>query len=434
MRRALVVLLVAVAVPSSVLAAAPVVRVVDFDIEVTSASSARIVQAIDDAEREGDALVLIRLDTPGGSVGALETIQKRMLGAKVPIVAWVGPSGARAASAGFLLLIAADVAAMAPGTRTGAASPVTAFGGDIPETLKKKVENDLAAGARSIAEHRGRNVEKIEKAVLEATAYSDQDALKEGLIDVVAQSREDLLEKLDGRTIRRFDGSSVVLATRGAAIARSERTWKQEFWETLASPTLAFLLLVLGVIGLYTEFTHPGLTFPGVAGALCLLLFALASQVLPVSLIGILLIVLGIVMLILELKIVSHGLLTIGGIACVVIGSLLLIPGPIPELRVPLVVVLPGSLTLAGFCALAVRLSVAARRAPVATGVEGLRGETGVVEDALAPEGKVFVHGELWNAVSTAGAIPRGASVRVVSVEGMRIVVEPSAAPAGGKA
>lgn len=432
MRRAVVLSLLVVALPSSILAAAPVVRLVDFDTEVTSASATRIVQAIDDAEKAGNALVLIRLDTPGGSVSALEDIQKRVLAAKVPIVAWVGPSGARAASAGFLLLIAADVAAMAPGTRTGAASPITSFGTDIPETLKKKVENDLAAGARSIAEHRGRNVEKIEKAVLEANAYTDEAALKDGLIDLVAKDQDDLLAQLDGRTVRRFDGSSVVLATKGSTFVRSERTFEQEAWETLASPTLVFLLLVLGVIGIYTEISHPGLVFPGIGGALCLLLFALATRVLPVSILGLLLIVLGLVMLILELKIVSHGLLTLGGVAAVIVGSMMLFEGPIPEMRLPLAVVLPGSLTLAAFCAFAVRLSVAARRAPVSTGVEGLRGESGIVEDELHPEGRVFVHGELWNAVTAGAPIARGASVRVVRVEGMRVVVEPSAVPGGG--
>jgi membrane-bound serine protease (ClpP class) len=432
MRRALVLLLPIVAI-SSPLLAAPVVQWVDFDTEVNAATASRILVAIEDAEKGGSALVVVRLDTPGGLLATNDEIVKRILSSKVPVVAWVGPSGARAASAGFILLIAADVAAMAPGTRTGAATPIASFGKDIPDTLRKKVENDLAAGARSIAEHRGRNVEKSEKAVLAAEAYTDEVALREGIIDLVATDRDDLMTKLDGRTVRRFDGTDVTLETEGAVFVERERNLTQEFWEALGSPILAFFLLVVGVVGLYTEITHPGLIFPGLLGAFSLLLFALSARILPVSLVGLLLVALGLLMFLLEIKVTSHGLLTVGGVACVVLGSIMLFPGPIPEMRLPLAVVLPGSLTLAGFCVVAVRLSLAARRAPVSTGVEGLRGETGVVETELSPEGRVFVHGELWSAVSRSGPVPRGAPVEVVKVDGMQLVVEPKASGEGGK-
>jgi membrane-bound serine protease (ClpP class) len=327
------------------------------------------------------------------------------------------------------MLIAADVPAMAPGTRTGAAHPVRFPGtnqeGDV---LLKKQASDLAALVRSIAEHRGRNVDKVEKAVLSADSYTDEVALRDGIIDLVAKDRDDLIAKLEGRSVKRFDGTQVTLRTAGAVFVTSERTWQQEFWEALASPTLAFFLLLLGVAGIYTEFTHPGLILPGAVGAFCLLLFFLSAQVLPVSMVGLLLLLLGLVMFILELKVTSHGMLTLGGILSVVLGSVLLFPGPIPELRLPIVVVLPASLTLAAFCALAVRLAVAARRAPVTTGVEGLRGEVGVVTQDLAPEGKVFVHGEIWNAISAGAALPKGTAVRVRTVDNMRLEVEPAPA------
>ncbi len=417
-------------------AAEPKVRLVDFDDVVTPVSAARVIAAIDLADRDGEDLVLIRLDTPGGLVTSLERIVQRELSAKTPVVCWVGPAGAKAASAGFLILIASDVAAMAPGTHTGAAAVISSLFGANPENDVglKKASSDVAARARTLAEHRGRNVEACEKAVLAAEAYTDGQALKEGVIDLVAPSVDDLLRQLDGREIKRFDGSTKRLATAGARIVRQEVTFREEVLGFLANPLVAYLLLLIGLGGLYVELSHPGLVFPAVMGVLCLLLFAFSAQILPVSAIGILLILLGIVLFVLEIKIVSHGMLTVGGLVCLVLGSLVLFRGPIPELRLPLVAVLPASLTLAAACALAVRLAVRAQRSPVATGVEGLAGETGDVVADVDPEGKVFVHGEIWDAVSASGPIRKGARVRVTRVEAMRLYVEPAdAPPAGGR-
>ena len=385
----------------------------------------RIVRAIDDADREGNDLVVIQLDTPGGMLSSMETIVKKMLAAKTPIVVWVGPSGARAGSAGFFILIAADVAAMAPGTRAGAASVVYGGGkGEEGDVLLKKANQDAAALVRTIAEHRGRNVEACEKAVFAADAYTDTVALETGIVDLVAKDRNDLLAKLDMREVHRFDGSVSVLHTTGARFVETETRLQQKFIEVVASPYVAYLLLLLGLGGLYVEMTHPGLVFPGVVGVLCLLLFALASRVLPVSTVGLLLILLAVAMFVLEIKVASYGMLTFGGTACLVIGSLMLFRGPIPELRLPLSVALPPSLALAALCAVAVRLAVRAQRAAVGTGVEGLVGEVGEVTQDLAPEGTVFVHGEIWNATSASGSVGKGERVRVVKVESMRLVVE----------
>jgi membrane-bound serine protease (ClpP class) len=429
MRKALVLAAFAllIVVPA---AAAPKVRLVDFDDVVTPVSAGRMISAVDRADRDGEDLVVVRLDTPGGLVTSLEEIVQRELSAKTPVVCWVGPAGAKAASAGFLILIAADVAAMAPGTHTGAAAVISSLFGANPEgdIELKKASSDVAARARTLAEHRGRNVEACEKAVLAAEAYTDTQALKDRIIDLVAADLDDLLRQLDGREVRRFDGSVVKLKTAGAQIIRQETTFREQVLGILANPLVAYLLLLVGLGGLYVELSHPGLVFPAVMGVLCLLLFAFSAQVLPVSAIGILLILLAIVLFVLEIKVVSHGMLTLGGLVCLVVGSLMLFRGPIPELRLPLLVVLPASLTLAGACAIAVRLAVRAQLAPVATGVEGLRGEIGTVVTDLSPEGKVFVHGEIWEAMSEAGPLAKDTRVRVVRVEAMRLIV----GPAGG--
>lgn len=408
-------------------AAEPVVRLVEFDAVVNPITAHRIVQAIDDAEAQGDDLVLIELDTPGGLLDSMEDIVQRMLAAEVPIVVWVGPAGAKAASAGFFILVAADVAAMAPGTRTGAASTVM-LGGDNTEdnVLLKKANEDTAALIRSIAEHRNRNIEACERAVMEAKAYEESVALEEGLIDLVVKDRDELLALLDKREIRRFDGSVVTVQTEGARFVTSEFPWRQKFMEVLTNPIVAYLLFLGGIIGIYVEFTHPGVVFPGVVGALCLLLFALSAKALPISAIGILLIALAIVMFILEVKVTSFGMLTVGGVVCLVLGSVILVDGPIPELRVPLWVVLPMSIVLAGVCAFVVRLAFKAHRHRVDTGVEGLAGAIGTVTEELDPEGRVFVHGEIWNAASAGGPIPQGGRVRVVRVEDMQLTVEPA--------
>jgi len=425
----LVSIFLAVSLSATAGAAAPSVRLVRFATDINTASVKRIVDAIDAADTEGATLVLIELDTPGGSVDATERVVKKMLAAKTPIAVWVGPSGARAASGGFYLLMAADVAAMAPGTRTGAASVIFGMGkSEDGDVLLKKATSDLAALARSIAEHRGRNVEACDKAVVSAESFTDAAALKSGIVDLVAKDRDDLLAQIGRRPVKRFDGHEVTLALAGASIVEpnpsSTARIEERLGGFLANPTVVYLLFLIGLAGLYAEFNHPGTWVPGLVGAVALVLFAFAAQQLPVSAIGLILVLAGLACFVLELKIVSHGLFALAGTVAVVAGSVMLFPGAKGDLRPPLLVVLPGSLTLAAFCFAATRLAVAARRAPLATGVEGLRGEIGVVEQPLAPEGTVFVHGELWKAMVASGSVPAGARVRVLRVRDLIVDVE----------
>jgi membrane-bound serine protease (ClpP class) len=416
------------------LAEQPVVRLVDFETTVNPITAKRITRAIDDAEVEGDSLVLIRLDTPGGVVTSMERIIKRILSSKVPVVVWVGPSGAKAASAGFVILISADVAAMAPGTRTGAASTVM-IGGENKEgdVLLKKSNEDMAAFVRSVADRRGRDVAAGEEAVFSAKAYEEQVALEKGLIDLVAGDIDELLARLDGREVTRFDGSLVTLETGDATFSSSVFSWRHDFMEFLARPAVAYVLLMLGLLGIYVEFTHPGVVFPGVAGALCLLLFAIASQSLPVSAIGVLLIVLALVMFLLEIKVVSYGMLTVGGIVSLVIGSIMLIDGPIPEMRVPYSFIVPICAAVVAVCVFVVWLVVRAHGAKVGTGVEGMAGQRALVTETLDPEGKVFLRGEIWDAVSESGPLERGAKVEIVRVEELTLIVRAAGSEPPGK-
>jgi membrane-bound serine protease (ClpP class) len=411
-------------------AAPPSVRLVRFETDINGASARRITEALDAADAAGDSLVLIEMDTPGGSVDATETVVKKMLAAKTPIAVWVGPSGARAASGGFYLLIAADVAAMAPGTRTGAAAAIFGLGkSEDGDVLLKKVTSDLAALARSIAEHRGRNVEACDKAVSSAESFTDAAAVKNGIVDLIAKDRDDLLRQLDGRKLKRFDGSTTTLAVAGATIVEPVRTRTDKLEEKLGgffgSPTVVYLLFLIGLAGLYAEFNHPGTWVPGLVGAVALILFVFLAQQLPISMIGLLLVLAGLALFVLELKVASHGLLGLAGTVAVIAGSLMLFPGAGRGLRPPLFVVLPGSLTLAALCFIATRLAIKARQAPLATGVEGLRGEIGVVEQACEPEGTIFVHGASWKAVAASGPVPAGARARVVRVRDLVVDIEP---------
>lgn len=390
-------------------------------------SAAYLIDSIDRADEQRAALLVIEIDTPGGLVDSTKEIVQKMLAARTPIAVYVSPSGGRAASAGFLLLLAADVAAMAPGTNTGAAHPIDASGSASKDDIGlHKAESDLAAFARTIAKNRGRNVELAERAVTESVSFTEQEALDAGLVDLIAKSRADLFTHLDGRTVRRFDGSEVVLDLNGSIAAPLERSTIQRILGPLLRPELVLLLLGIGMMGLYVELTHPGLILPGVVGVLCLLLFALAFQYLPMNTVGLMVVALGIVLFVLELKVVSHGLLTLGGIACLVVGLMMVFPRDIPALRVSPAFVVPLALTMGGSMALVLWLVTRARNAPVTTGTQGMIGETGKAVTDLepgGPEGKVHVHGELWNARTTS-YVTRGEEIRVVRVEGMMLLVQ----------
>ena len=375
------------------------------------------------AEREGADAVLIRLDTPGGLLEATREITQSIVASPVPVITYVTPSGGRAASAGFFILEAGDVAAMAPGTRTGAASPVL-LGQQMDPVLRRKAESDAAAALRSIVERRGRNSELAEKAVLEARAFTEQEALENRLIDLVASTEAELFEALSGRSVKRFDGSEVALELRGAAVTEYEPSVRERFISALADPNLAFIILVLGALGVYVEFSSPGLIVPGVAGGILLLLGLSALAVLPINWLGVALLVLAVALFILEAYIVSHGVLAAGGTVSMVLGALLLVEGP-PEMRIRLGTAVGVALPFALITAFLLGLVIRARRRKVVTGSAGMVGEIGKAYTDLDPEGRVFIHGEYWDAVAD-GKVPAGTRVRVVEVNGLRLKVEPT--------
>lgn len=381
------------------------------------------------ADESGAAVAIIVLRTPGGLLDSTRAIVSRMIAARTPIVVFVAPSGAQAASAGFLIALAADVIAMAPGTNLGAAHPVAAGGGPPgDETIAKKVTEDTAAFARSLAEARGRNTTLAAEAVTDSKAFTDREALaaQPPLIDLSATDVDDLLAKLDGRRITRFDGRSMTLATKGAVVERVEITWRQRFLGAIAHPQIAYLLLTLGMLGLVVELWTPGAILPGVVGGLCLLLAFFAFQVLPVNAVGFLLLAFGLGLLVLELKVPSFGVLGIGGTAAMLIGSVM-ITRDIPGIQVEYTVIVPAVLAVAGIFLFLGRLALKSQhRAPV-SGAEGLIGERGQALTSVRPDapGQVAVHGEIWRATSRS-PIPAGRAVRVIALRGLTAEVEPA--------
>jgi membrane-bound serine protease (ClpP class) len=373
--------------------------------------------------------VVFILRTPGGLLDSTRTIVSRMITSRAPVVVFVGPSGARAASAGFVLTIAADVAVMAPGTHIGAAHPVSGSGEAMDDTTAKKAASDTAAYARSLAQARGRNVTLSADAVLESRAFTDREALEASppLIDFTAGDMDDLLRQLDGRTIRRFDGRTTTIDIDNAEIVRVDMSRRQRLLSAIAHPQIAYLLLTLGALGLTLELWNPGAIVPGVVGGLSLLLAFFALQILPVNTAGLLLILFGIGLLILELKVPSFGVLGIGGTVSLLVGSIMLtreIPG-LPGMTVRLAVIIPVVLGLAAIFLFLGRLALQAQARPPTTGAEGMVGEEGRARTAIAPEapGHVDVHGEIWRACSHEPLAP-GARVRVVAVNGLTLVVE----------
>jgi membrane-bound serine protease (ClpP class) len=404
----------------------PSVYAAEVDSIIHPVSAEFMVEAIREADAAGAAALVFTLRTPGGLVDSTRDIVTAMLASKTPVVVFVGPAGARAASAGFILTIAADVAAMAPGTHIGAAHPVSAGGEPTDETMAKKAAEDLSAYARTIASTRQRNVALSEAAVNDSRAFTETEALEASppLIDLVAADVPELLSRLDGRTVRRFDGTTTVLETSGATVIPLEMTFRQRLLSTIANPNIAYLLLSLGMLGLTIELWNPGGIFPGVVGGLSLLLAAFALQLLPVNYVGVLLIALGLGLLVLEVMVTSFGLLTIGGAISLLFGTLLLVDSTTPGLQLSLGFVLPLVATLAGITLLLVRLGVKAQRQPPATGEEAMVGLPGVAVTAIEPgsPGQVKTRGEIWQAVANE-PVPPGAHIRVVGMDGLTLTV-----------
>ncbi len=414
--------LLLLAVPGSA-GAAEIVRA-EIDGVIHGITAEYVARAVEKADGGNAALLVFVINTPGGLVSSTEEIIESLLASRTPVVLFVAPSGASATSAGFYITLSSDVAVMAPGTRIGAAHPVMAFGDNEKEDISmQKAENDLAAHARSLAQNRKRNVEVAEKMVRESISLTEKEALEQGLVDLVCRDMDEMLDQLDGRKVRRFDGSEVVLDLGAARIEDFKMTTRQKILAVVSDPTVSFVLFLVGVLGIYVEFTHPGLILPGVAGAVSLILFAISTQILPLNLLGLLLVGLGIGMLVLEVKFTSYGLLTVGGVVSITFGFLTLFEGPIPELRLPLAAILPVSFTVALIMAFLTHRALRAQMWKVSTGAEGIRGEIGTALTEIEREGKVFVHGEYWNARSKE-RIGVGERVRVTAVKDLIVEVE----------
>jgi len=398
--------------------AAAEVRKITVNAPIHPITSEYVVGAVRAAEWANARLLIIGLNTPGGLDSSMREIIEAVVNARVPVAAYVSPSGARAASAGFFIGVACDIFAMAPGTNTGAAHPVgiSMTGQAMDKTMEDKVTHDAASYIRTLAEKRGRNISMAEDAVRKSLSYTEQEALKGGLIDLVAATDIELIGALDGRVFRKFGGATAVLALKGQAVVDHPMTFRQNFLLTISNPNLAYILLMIGLLGLYFEFAHPGAILPGVLGGICLLLAVFSFQILPINYVGLLLILLAIAFFVLEVKVHSYGALTAGGIAGLIIGSMMLVKSPVPEMRPSLRLIIPVAVGMAVVCILLVTLVVRAHARRAVTGREGMIGEKGTALTDLVPSGKVFVHGEIWEAESEA-EVRKGEPVIVLEVE-----------------
>jgi membrane-bound serine protease (ClpP class) len=387
------------------------------DAPVHPISSEYITRSIERAAKEKAGLLIIVLNTPGGLDSSMREIISQILSSPVPVMTYVGPAGARAASAGFYIGIASDLFVMAPGTNTGAAHPVgiSITGQAMDKTMEEKVTHDAASYIKTLAEQRGRNVQAAEDAVRKSLSYTEKEALEKGLIDLVAGGAEEIIAHFDGQTLKRFNGETVELRLKGEAVVDIPMTARQKFLLTISNPNLAYLLLMLGLLGLYFEFAHPGAILPGVLGAISLLLAIFSFQILPINYVALLLILLAIGLFILEVKVQSFGILGVGGIIAMVIGSVMLVNSPVPELQPSLKIIIPLAIGLSLIFLFLMFLVVRAHSRKAYTGKEGLVGEVGVAQTDLAPEGKVFVHGEIWNA-EAAEPLAKGTKVKVTQV------------------
>ena len=384
-----------------------------------------VVKSLQDVRQKGNArLVVMEMDTPGGFDTSMRAIIKAMLNTGVPIVAYVAPRGARAASAGFFILLAADIAAMAPGTNTGAAHPVSITGSDIEKTMREKITNDAVSYIKTLAKNHQRNQEMAEKAVSESQSYTAEECLKNGLIDQIAADTQELIARLQGKTITLAGGAQATLELKGEKIIPLEMSERQRFLRTITNPNIAYFLLLFGLVGLFIEFTHPGVIIPGILGGISLLLAFLAFQILPINYVGLFLILLSIGFFIAEIKIQGFGMLGVGGIISFILGSIMLINSPIPEMRPAMPMIITFAVCFGCiFLFLAFKVVQAMKRKRE-TGLEGIVGEIGVARtDIDSHQGKAFIHGEWWNAVAD-GLIPAGTKVRVESVENLVLKVK----------
>ncbi len=382
-----------------------------------------IMDSIDEAAKEGGQCLIIQLDTPGGLMESMRLIVKKILTSNIPVIVYVSPKGARAASAGVFITMAAHIAAMAPGTHIGAAHPVTLGAeGKESKTMTDKIVNDTVSNIKSIAKTRGRNVDWAEKAVRKSVSVTEEEALKLNVVDLISSDLQDLLTKIDGRVVK-FDGSSRTLLTKGMQPRSLQMSWRDKLLDVISNPQIAYYLLMLGGMGIFFELSNPGAILPGVVGGIFLILAFYALQVLPVNYAGLALILFAIILFIAEIKVVSHGLLAVGGVISLLLGSLMLFQSPAEYMRISLSVIIPAVLVTSAFFIFAATMAIRARLTKPTTGMEGLVGETGTASTPIAPEGKVAIHGEIWDVVSDQN-IERGEKVQVFGVINLKLKVK----------
>jgi membrane-bound serine protease (ClpP class) len=382
-----------------------------------------IIDSIDKAANEGAQCLIIQLDTPGGLVESTRLIVKKMLTSNIPIIVYVSPSGARAASAGVFVTMAAHIAVMAPGTHIGAAHPVT-LGGEGKEDKKmaEKILNDMVAFVKNIAKTRGRNADWAEKAVVKSVSITDEEAVKLNVVDFVSPDMSSLLDKIDGKVVK-FNDISRTLHTKGVQPQPIQMSWREKLLDVISNPQIAYYLLMLGGMGIFFELSNPGAILPGVVGGIFLILAFYALQVLPVNYAGLALILFAIILFIAEIKVVSHGMLAVGGVISLFLGSVMLFQSPVEYMRLSLSVIIPAVLVTSAFFIFALTMAIRARLKKPTTGTEGLVGEVGIVSTPLTPEGKVSVHGEFWNAFSDQ-PIEKGDKVQVIEVTNLKLKVK----------
>jgi membrane-bound serine protease (ClpP class) len=399
--------------------------VIDIDGAITPITVRLLAAAIERAQAEGSQALVVQLNTPGGLERSMRSMVQSILNSEIPVVVYVAPTGARAASAGVFLTMAAHVAAMAPATNMGAAHPV-AVGGQMDKDMLKKVENDAAAFARTLATERGRNAEWMEKAVRSSVSVTEREALKLKVIDLIADRLPDLLEKIDGRVVKTKRGA-VTLETKGAPVKVIDIRFRDRFLALITDPNIAYILMMVGMLGIFFELSNPGVVLPGVIGGISLILAFFAFQSLPINWAGLLLILFGVALLIAEIKVASHGVLTIGGVVSMVLGSFMLYEAPEAGFRVSWTVILPTVGASAGLVVWAVSAGLRAMMRPPTTGTAGMIGQHAVVRAALDPEGQVQLDGEIWRAVAEDAPVPAGETVRVTGVDGLTLRVSRAA-------
>ena len=401
------------------------VFLIEVDGIINPATAKFITDSVDEAAQKGGQCLIIQLDTPGGLMESMRIIVKKFLASNIPIIVYVAPSGARAASAGVFITMAANVAVMAPGTHIGAAHPVTLGGeGKESKTMTEKIVNDTVSYIKTIAKTRGRNVDWAEKAVVKSVSITEDEAVKLNVVDFISPDLPTLLTKIDGRVFK-FGGITRTLHTKGVQPQPIQMSWRDRLLDIISNPTIAYILLMLGIYGIFFELSSPGAILPGVVGGIFLILAFYALQMLPVNYAGLALIFFGIILFIAEIKVVSHGLLAVGGVISLFLGSMMLFQSPVEYMRVSLSVIIPAVLVSAAFFIFAVSKAINARLKKPTTGMEGLVGEEGIASTPIAPEGKVSIHGEFWNAVSDQNQnVDQGEKVQVVGVVNLKLRVK----------